>query len=334
MNSESSAQPILQVRNLSVGFSTQSGTLSALDGVTFDVPQGSIMGVVGESGCGKSVLAKTVLGLLPQRGVSRRGSVLFRGVDLLQLTERALEEIRGDAISLVFQDPSAALNPYIRVGRQITETLHLHRNVARPAGRAAAVALLESLGISDPAKRMRWYPHQFSGGMQQRVMIASALICEPDMLIADEATTGLDPIVELQLMGLLSREQEARSFTLMLISHDLRLVGQFASTVAVMYAGRVMELGPAQAIMGEAKVPYTIGLLAAAPTLTGGGRVRLAPLEGAPPDSVNPPKGCRFAPRCPSADSHCHAEAPPLRSTSDGGQPHYYACWHPEEDHR
>lgn len=327
---DSTGNLLLQVRDLSVDFQTPRGRVSALDGLSFDVHRGSVVGIVGESGCGKSVFAKALLGLLPSSGVTRRGSVLFRDLDLLQATEKELEKIRGDAIGLVFQDPSTALNPCARVGRQITETVHLHRKVRRPDARAQAVELLESLGIADAQRRMRSYPHQLSGGMQQRVMIASALICEPEMLIADEATTGLDPIVELQLMNLLMREQESRSFTLIVISHDLAMVGQFASSIVVMYAGRVMEIGPASAIMSDAQVPYTKALLAAAPKLASRDRERLAPLEGGPPSQVNLPIGCRFAPRCPAAGPRCRSEAPPLRAVEGDGGRHFFACWNPE----
>lgn len=325
--SRPASPPLLQVRDLSVGFETDRGELSALDAVTIDVFAGDVVGIVGESGSGKTVLAKAVLGLLPERGVSLHGQILLGDLDLLPLTERELQSVRGDRIGLIFQDPMTSLSPIVRVGRQITESIRIHQKVTRRAAASQAVDLLKALGFADPEKRMRWYPHQLSGGMRQRVMIASSLICEPEILIADEATTGLDPIVELQLMGLLSSQQAARSFTLVIISHDLKLVGQFASTIVVLYAGRVMEMGPARAIMERPRVPYTAGLLAAAPDLNGGGRAVLQPIEGGPPDLVHPPAGCRFAPRCGSAGSRCLVEAPPLREADADG--HRFACWHP-----
>jgi len=330
MTADRAVEPVLEVHDVSVGFATERGVLSALDGVSIDILAGETVGIVGESGSGKTVLAKAILGLLPARGVSLSGEIRFGDLDLLKVGEETMQSVRGERIGLIFQDPMTSLNPLVRVGRQITESVQIHRKLSRGAARAQATELLKTLGFADPAARMRWYPHQLSGGMRQRVMIASSLICEPEILIADEATTGLDPIVELQLMELLAAQQAARAFTLILISHDLKLVGHFASTIVVLYAGRVMEAGPSKTVTEHPRVPYTAGLLAAAPDLGSDSQVTLRPIEGAPPDLVDAPPGCRFAPRCASVGPRCLTEQPPLRQTTTRG--HFFACWNPAEE--
>jgi peptide/nickel transport system permease protein len=320
------AEPLLCVSSLSVAFRTPRGVLRALEDVSFEVAAGDTVGVVGESGSGKSVLARALLGLLPANAVVE-GSARFRGLELVGAPARTLRAVRGSGIGLVLQDAANSLTPVRRIGSQLVEAQRAHRRVPRRVAARRAVELLGALGLADPKGCARRYPHELSGGMRQRATIAAALLASPELLLADEATTGLDPIVELELMGLLAREQAERSFTLVLVSHDLSLVGRFARSVVVLYAGSVLEAGPVEEVLGRPLVPYTKALLDAALGLGGGSRP-LRAIEGAPPDPLEPLSGCPFAPRCPRADEGCARGRPPLRHAKGA---HRFACWHPLE---
>ena len=322
--------PLLEVKDLVTWFSTPRGLVRAVDGVSFSLDRGQMLGIVGESGSGKSVLSRTILGLNPRRSVGRTGGqVLLEGRDLRSLTERELREtVRGKQIAMIFQDPMTALNPVMRVGHQITESLTYHYALTRASARRQAIDLLEQVGIPSPARRYEEYPHQLSGGMRQRVVIAIALACEPKLLIADEPTTALDVTVQAQILDLLLQLQEQREMAVILISHDLNIVAGRADEIAVMYAGKIVERGPAATIFERTRMPYTRALLRSVPNLADPSHTRLQAIGGRPPDLVNPPPGCRFHLRCPRAGHLCAAEEPALVPAED--LHHVYACWYPE----
>ncbi|MBR0664058.1 ABC transporter ATP-binding protein [Roseomonas hellenica] len=314
--------PALTIENLSVEFATDRGSLRAVDGVSLSVAPGRTLAVVGESGSGKSVSALAVMGLLP--GSARVGGhIALDGEDLLALPPEALRARRGGAMAMIFQEPMTSLNPAFTAGEQVAEALRVHRGLAPAAAFAEAVAMLERVRIPDAARRARQYPHQLSGGMRQRVMIAIALACRPRLLLADEPTTALDVTVQAQILALLGQLKRETGTAVVLITHDLGVVADHAEDVAVMYAGRVVERASAATLFARPEHPYTVGLLGAAPRLTGG-EGRLASIEGTVPDMRNPPPGCRFAPRCPFAITRCVAEPPPLAEVAPG---HMTACW-------
>jgi peptide/nickel transport system ATP-binding protein len=312
---------VLEARHLSVDIPTEDGVIHAVRDVSFALEAGELFGIAGESGSGKSVLTQAILGLLPNAIVT--GEVLFEGRNLLGLKPVKLQAIRGSRIGMIFQDPMSSLHPYYTVGSQITEMIHAHEKVDKAAARRRAVDLLARVGISEAERRFDSFPHQFSGGMRQRVMIAMALILNPPLVIADEPTTALDVTVQAQIVALLDEMRRERGTTVVMITHDLGLLSSIADHVMVMYAGRRMELGPSAPLFAAPAHPYTSGLLASSPANYEAG-AELVPIPGRPPSLLNTPVGCVFAPRCASALPRCAAEAPPLRVFSDGLQS---LCW-------
>jgi peptide/nickel transport system ATP-binding protein len=323
---EGKAEALLVVEDLSTSFRTPAGIVHAVDEVSFTLPKGRTLGIVGESGSGKTVLSRSVMGLLPKTAI-RSGRVIFNGVDLVGLDDRDMRSYWGTEIAMVFQDPMTALNPVVKVGRQITESLHHHLEVSKEDAQRTAVDLLRSVGMPEPARRLKEYPHQLSGGMRQRVVIAIALACSPSLLIADEPTTALDVTVQSQILDLLQDLQKQRHMAMMFITHDLGVVSGRTDDTAVMYAGRVVEKAPTRALFADMKMPYTEALLKSIPRLEYPSHSRLLAITGRPPSLINLPKGCRFAPRCPYAQERCREEEPPLRDADSPG--HQFRCWYP-----
>jgi peptide/nickel transport system ATP-binding protein len=315
------AAPVLEVRDLAVEFRTDRGTLRAVDGVSFAVAAGRTLAIVGESGCGKSVTSLAVMGLLPGNG-RVEGAIRLAGRDIAALPAEERRALRGGAMAMIFQEPMTSLNPAFTAGEQVAEALRLHQGLAPGAAFARAVEMLARVHIPDAGRRARQYPHQLSGGMRQRVMIAMALACRPKLLIADEPTTALDVTVQAQILALLDELKAETGTAVVLITHDLDVVADHADEVAVMYAGRIAERAPAAAIFALPQHPYTVGLLGARPRAGQAGG-RLASIEGTVPDLRAPPPGCRFAPRCPFAIARC-ATQPPLDEVAPG---HRAACW-------
>jgi oligopeptide transport system ATP-binding protein len=322
-------QPLLDVEALSVTFRSERGPVRAVDGASFRVNAGETLAIVGESGSGKSVTALSLLGLLGDNARVDSGRILFEGRDLLSLNQEQLRGIRGDRISMIFQEPMSSLNPVLTIGKQVAEPLWLHRGCSWPEALEQAEELLSRVSIPDARDRLAQYPHHFSGGMRQRVMIAMALACSPRLIIADEPTTALDVTVQAQILELLKNLTRETGAALILITHDLGLVARYAERVAVMYAGRIVETATARALYAQPRHPYTRGLMASVPSLTGTPGARLATIPGQPPDSAALPPGCAFAPRCPHAREVCGQAAPPLELV---GQPspatdHWWACY-------
>ena len=323
-----SLTPILQIRNLKTYFQTEAGIAKAVDGVDFDVFPGEVVGLVGESGSGKSVTALSILRLIPSPpGKIADGSILFQGRNLLELSWPEIRAIRGKEISMIFQEPMTSLNPVFTIGMQMTESVLAHEHVSRKAAFDRSVEMLELVGIPDPPSRMNDYPHQFSGGMRQRVMIAMALSCNPSVLIADEPTTALDVTIQAQLLDLLERECRQRGMSLILITHDLGVVASVTDRILVMYAGRVIESGTTRAVFADPRHPYTAGLLASTPRLETSLRSRLNAIPGAPPTGYTEIAGCPFAPRCGHVMDRCRAEEPELESVTHGPPSHRAACF-------
>ncbi|WP_337926718.1 ABC transporter ATP-binding protein [Paenibacillus caui] len=314
---------LLSVQNLKTSFMTQQGEVQSVRGVDFTINQGEVLGIVGESGSGKSVTAKSVMGLIQPPGRIMDGKVLFHDTDLLDLPERDLRQIRGNRISMIFQDPMTSLNPVIRVGKQLTEVILRHQKVSKRAARKQAIELLRSVGIPSPEQRIDQYPHEFSGGMRQRVMIAMALSCNPELLIADEPTTALDVTIQAQILRLMQQLKERTNTAIMLITHDLGVVAQVCTKVIVMYGGLIMEEGTVEEIFENPLHPYTQGLLKSIPKSVAGTKERLEAIEGSPPDMLAPPPGCPFMERCPYAGSIC-SRMPAYRRTNTG---HRSLCW-------
>ena len=318
--------PLLQVDELRTSFVTERGLVRAVDGVSFSLERGRTLGVVGESGSGKTVLSRSIMGLLPSTRVHHSGTVRFAGHEISSLSPAERRDVWGTQIAMVFQDPMTALNPVVRVERQITEGLRKRLRLDRKAAHDTAVALLDSVGIPDPLRRLRVYPHELSGGMRQRVMIAIALACGPRLLLADEPTTGLDVTVQAQILDLLSDQQRERSMAMVLVTHDLGVVANRTDEIVVMYAGRVVEQAPTRELFEHTRMPYTEALLLSIPRLTDESHARLQSIPGRPPDLAAAPKGCKFAPRCPYAQPRCDQEEPPLRNAGPG---HLFRCWYP-----
>jgi oligopeptide/dipeptide ABC transporter ATP-binding protein len=318
--------PVLEVEDLVTHFSTDRGVVRAVDGVSLTLSRGRTLGVVGESGSGKTVLGRSIMGLLPATRVQRSGTVRLVGHDLTTMAPRELRQAWGTQVAMVFQDPMTALNPVVRIGRQITEGLRKKVGLDKKAATETAVALLSSVGIPSPAARLRNYPHELSGGMRQRVMIAIALACGPKLLLADEPTTGLDVTVQAQILDLLAEQQRERAMAMILVSHDLGVVANRTDEILVMYAGKVVEQAPTATLFRQTRMPYTEALLRSIPKLANASHTRLQVIPGRPPDLAATPAGCPFAPRCPYAQDRCRAEAPPLRSA---GPDHVFACWIP-----
>ena len=324
---------VLSVRGLTTTFETEEGPLRAIEDVSFDVPRGGTLGIVGESGCGKSVTSLSVLRLLPATAARiEKGEILYRGRDLTKLSEKELRSIRGAKIAMIFQEPMTSLNPVYSVGAQISEAIRLHQPVSRGKARERAIELLRLVGIPDPATRVDAYPHQLSGGMRQRVMIAMALSCEPDVLIADEPTTALDVTIQAQVIDLLKRLQRTFGMSIVLISHDLGVIAEVVDHVVVMYAGRVVESSPVAELFARPRHPYTRGLFLSIPPLgtsrPGERPRRLPTIEGMVPSLRDLPPGCRFAPRCPMARDLCREKEPELREVLPG---HLSRCHFAEE---
>jgi len=316
--------PILSVRELQTYFYTDAGVARAVDGVSFDVHAGRTLALVGESGCGKSITALSILRLIPDPpGEIVGGSILFEGRDLLMANQTEMRELRGNAISMIFQEPMTSLNPVFRIGDQIGAVLRLHRGLSKAEARAAVVDLLEQVGIPAPEDRVDNYPHQMSGGMRQRVMIAMALACDPKVLIADEPTTALDVTIQAQILELLRKLQRERGMAMILITHDLGVVAEAADDVAIMYAGRIVERASVRELFANRSHPYTQGLFDSLPEVVTE-RARLHTIGGSVPPATHFPKGCRFHPRCPHAMQVCSAEEPELFGV---GENHRAACW-------
>jgi oligopeptide transport system ATP-binding protein len=319
-------EPLLQVENLHVEFWTNRGTVYAVNGISFDVARGETLGIVGESGCGKSVTSLALLGILARAGRVTAGRALFGERDLLTLDDAELRTIRGREIAMIFQDPMSSLNPVLTVGRQIREALETHFGMERKPADRRSVELLEQVGIPSARQRLEDYPHQFSGGMRQRAMIAMALACEPKLLIADEPTTALDVTIQAQILDLLRELVSARDTSLILITHDLGVVAGLCDRVHVMYAGTFVETGTADRVFAAPQHPYTFGLLQSVPRLDTSRRRALQPIAGSPRDMLSPPDSCPFAPRCPNVIETCTQVLPPLEPVETG---HRIACFNP-----
>src|SRR6266508_3778895 len=318
---------MLDVNDLVTHFRTPRGLVRAVDGVSLSVERGESVGIVGESGSGKTVLSRSIMGLISGSGVVRTGSITFDGEELINRSDKQMREHWGRSMSMVFQDPMGSLNPLMRIGEQIAEPLRVHLDMDRANAIQTAERLLTDVRIPEPARRLRQYPHELSGGMRQRVMIAIAMACGPKVLFADEPTTALDVTVQAQILGLLGEQRRERNMSLVLVTHDLGVVAGHTDQIFVMYAGKVVERAPTTTLFADMKMPYTEALMQSIPSLEAPSHSRLRTIPGRPPDLVNPPAGCRFAPRCPYARERCHTDAPPLveAATPD----HQFACWYP-----
>jgi len=319
-------EPLLAVEDLHVRFWTRRGTVHAVNGISFDIAPGETLGIVGESGCGKSVTSLAILGLLARNGRVESGRAVFDGRDLIRQSDRALRSIRGREIAMIFQDPMTSLNPVLTIGRQIREALETHFGMGRKEADATAAEALDRVGIPSAKERIRDYPHQFSGGMRQRAMIAMALACRPKLLIADEPTTALDVTIQAQILDLLRALVAEENASLILITHDLGVVAGMCERVNVMYGGMFMETGSAEQLFGTPRHPYTLGLLQSVPRLDAARRARLQPIEGAPPNMLRVPTACPFQPRCRYEIDLSRQQVPPLVEIEPG---HQVACFNP-----
>ena len=319
------ADPLLKIEDLHTQFFTEDGVVNAVNGVSYDVMPGEILGLVGESGCGKTVSALSILRLIPNPpGKITSGKIMFEGEDILKMSEDEIRHIRGNKIGMIFQEPMTSLNPVLTIGRQLTETLELHLKMDGRSATQRAIELLEMVGIPEAKSRIKDYPHQFSGGMRQRVMIAMALSCNPKLLLADEPTTALDVTIQAQILELLTRLTRELGTSVIIITHNLGVVARYADRVNVMYAGRIIESATAAELYPNPRHPYTLGLLRSVPRLDQSRKSRLDPIEGMPPDLINLGAGCSFRPRCRFAVERCKEEVPPLLSV---GPEHEAACW-------
>ena len=317
--------PLLDVKNLEVAFDTKDGLVRAVNGISYSMEQGDTLGIVGESGCGKSVSCLAMLRLIPEPpGKIVGGSVLFDGVDLVQMKRDDLHTIRGDKIAIIFQDPMASLNPVMTIGDQIAEAIAVNLGYSKHEAMQRTIELLDRVGIPHAEDRIRDYPHQFSGGMRQRVMIAMAISCQPKLLIADEPTTALDVTIQAQIVDLVQSLQKEMQMAVIWITHDLGVIARLAQRVNVMYAGFIIETGPVERIFKQPYHPYAIGLLGSIPKLDDEGRQMLSYIDGAPPDMIRLPAGCPFQPRCQFATERCLQERPDLTVVEDA---HQAACW-------
>ena len=321
-------EKMIQIKNLHVQFSTYGGRVQAVRGVSFDLHKGETLAIVGESGCGKSVTSQSIMRLIPTPpGRITSGSILFKGQDLTKLPEKKMRDIRGADISMIFQDPMTALNPTLRVGEQIAENIMQHENISKEKAKEKAFEMLELVGIPNPKERLKQYPHEFSGGMRQRIVIAMALVCNPEVLIADEPTTALDVTIQAQILELFKDIQQKTDVSIVLVTHDLGVVAQVADRVAVMYAGKIVEIGTRRDIFYTPQHPYTKGLLRSVPRLDLY-ESELVPIAGSPPDLFAPPSGCSFAPRCPYVMEVCDRMYPASTKLKESHQVH---CWLQDE---
>jgi len=319
------AEPLLAVKNLKTNFYTEEGVVHAVDGVSYDIQPGEILGLVGESGCGKTVSALSILRLIPNPpGKIVEGEIIFDGEDILKMDEDEVRHIRGNKIGMIFQEPMTSLNPVLTIGRQLTETLELHLKMDRSSAISRAVELLELVGIPEARGRINDYPHQFSGGMRQRVMIAMALSCNPRLLLADEPTTALDVTIQAQVLEILTRLTKELGTAVIVITHNLGVVARYADRVNVMYAGKIIETATAAELYANPRHPYTLGLLKSVPRLDEIRKLKLDPIEGMPPDLIRLGAGCPFRPRCKFAVDRCKEENPPLLAVAEA---HHSACW-------
>jgi oligopeptide transport system ATP-binding protein len=319
-------EPLLLVEDLRVQFWTSRGTVHAVNGISFDIARGETLGIVGESGCGKSVTALAILGILARAGRVPTGRAIFEGRDLLKLKDRQLRDIRGKDIGMIFQDPMTSLNPVLTIGKQIREALHTHFGMKKKEAEARAAELLDRVGIPSASKRVNDYPHQFSGGMRQRAMIAMALACKPKLMIADEPTTALDVTIQAQILDLLRELVAEEDAALILITHDLGVVAGMCERVNVMYSGLFMETGGADQVFARPRHPYTLGLLQSVPRLDASRQTKLHPIEGQPRDMLSAPSACPFQPRCRFEVELSSEQVPPLVEIEPG---HYVACFNP-----
>lgn len=322
-----SSAKLLRVVDLKTHYLTERGVVRAVDGVSLQLERGRTLGVVGESGSGKTQLARSIMGLLPVKNINREGHIYYEGNDIIGYSPDEMRNVWGSEMSMVFQDPMTSLNPVIKIGRQITESLQFHLGMDRDESHDTAIALLSSVGIPEPQQRLSEYPHQLSGGMRQRVTIAIALACGPKLLFADEPTTALDVTVQAQILNLLQQQQQERHMAMILVTHDLGVVAGRTDEIAVMYGGKIVEQAPTPALFARMKMPYTEALLKSIPKIEQPSHTRLEAIDGRPPDLVHPPKGCNFAPRCPYAQQKCLEEEPPLMEGETPG--HLYRCWYP-----
>jgi oligopeptide/dipeptide ABC transporter ATP-binding protein len=319
--------PLLEVADLNVSFATPRGALHAVQGVSLELEQGKTLGIVGESGSGKTVLSRAIMGLLSRQSATQTGSVKYNGTEILNAPNDELRKLWATQIAMVFQDPMTSLNPVLRIGHQISESIKIHLKVGRAEAKETALSLLMQVGIPSPVERYDAYPGQLSGGMRQRVVIAIALSCAPRLLMADEPTTGLDVTVQAQILDLLSTLGRDRQMAMILVTHDLGVVATRTDEIIVMYAGNVVERAPTSVLFSQMAMPYTEALLHSMPRMANPSHTRLNAIEGRPPDLLYPPAGCPFAPRCPYAQEKCHREKPPLTKGTVPG--HSYACWFP-----
>jgi len=318
-------EKVLEVKDLRTYFYTEDGEVRAVDGLRYDVKKGESVGLVGESACGKSVSALSIMRLIPYPpGIIVGGEVIFNGQDLLQVSEAEMRHIRGNQIAMIFQEPMTSLNPVLTIGRQVSESLELHRGMDKKAAAEEVVKLLKLVSLPDVEKRVGDYPHQFSGGMQQRIMIAMALSCNPELLIADEPTTSVDVTVQAQLLELIGNLRDQFGTSVIIITHNLGVVARYVDRVNVMYAGRLVETAPTDVLYSEPKHPYTLGLLASVPRLDLARKRKLSVIDGLPPNLARVPKGCAFCPRCYFAIDRCREERPELEEVEEN---HYSACF-------
>jgi oligopeptide/dipeptide ABC transporter ATP-binding protein len=319
------AERLVEVKDLKVQFATEDGIVKAVDGVSFELDRGEVLGIVGESGSGKSVTAMTLLGLTKDRNTRFEGEVLYKGRDVLQMNEDDLQEVRGNEMSMIFQDPMSSLNPVYTVGAQICEAIQIHERADKSQAKKRAIDLLRQVGIPNPDSRVNNYPHEFSGGMRQRAMIAMALACNPDVLIADEPTTALDVTIQAQIIELIDRIKDDFNSAVILITHDLGVVADVADEIVVMYAGRVVERAATRPLFYDPQMPYTWGLLGSIPRLDRPKPDRLHSIKGTPPSLIRAPQGCKFRPRCPHAFDKCVEEPDLLNRVEEPG--HLDRCW-------
>lgn len=326
---DKNSENLLEVNNLEVSFFTYAGEVKAVRGISYELKPGEVMGIVGESGSGKSVSSYALMGIIPEPGKVIGGNILFDGKDVTKLSEKELLKMRGKDIGMIFQDPMTSLNPVYTVGNQIEESLKKHTKLNKEERKARMIELFQLVGINQPEKRINQYPHEFSGGMRQRVMIAMALACNPKLLIADEPTTALDVTIQAQIVELLKELKSKINMSIIFITHDLGVIADICDKVAVMYAGNIIETGSIDEIFYEPKHPYTWGLLKSMPKLNAEEHERLVPIEGNPVDLINPPKGCAFAPRCNQCMKKCLDKVPPAYNVGEG---HDALCWLPVKE--
>jgi peptide/nickel transport system ATP-binding protein len=320
--------PLLELEDVRTHFQTPRGLVRAVDGVSLTLERGKALGIVGESGSGKTILSRSIMGLLPPRGTVREGSIRFEGREIGGLSRRAMRDVWGKEMAMIFQDPMTSLNPLMKIGAQIAEPLRLHLDMPKALAWTTAERLMQDVRIPAPGRRLQQYPHEMSGGMRQRIMIAIAMACGPALLLADEPTTALDVTVQAQILDLLGEQRRDRNMSLLLVTHDLGVVAGHTDDIGVMYGGKLVEMAPTAELFANMKMPYTEALLQSIPKIADASHTRLNVISGRPPDLVNPPVGCRFSPRCPYAQERCREEEPPLIPTAEDPR-HTYACWYP-----